>query len=351
MTTFAAARLTDFAEGLLAAIGLARDESRVVAACLVEANLRGIDSHGVLRLIQYASAIERNEVNPRPQIRVDRSHPSAALVDAGGGYGFRPAQVAMDLAVELATASGVGLVGVRNSHHFGMAANFAERASSAGLIGIVTTNTGPVMAPAGVTTPLVGNNPLAIAVPRRQPAPPLVLDMALSGTAFGRIRLAAAEGRPIPIGWAHDREGRPTTDAAEALAASLLAPIGGHKGYVLSVMLEVLTGILTGSRFGLNADAHSHLEGGAAHLLIAVRPDLFVDREQFLESVEALVAQLRSAPTGEGVEVLLPGEVEQRTREQRAAAGVPLSDNLAGQLDELAARLGFAGRLLAPAGQ
>jgi L-2-hydroxycarboxylate dehydrogenase (NAD+) len=350
MTTFAAARLTDFAEGVLAAIGLAEDESRLVAACLVEANLRGIDSHGLLRLIQYASAIERNEVNPRPQVRVERLHPSAALVDAGGGYGFRPAQMAMDLAVELATASGVGLAGVRNSHHFGMAAIYAERSSSAGLIGIVTTNTGPVMAPAGVTTPLVGNNPLAIAVPRRPPALPLVLDMALSGTAFGRIRLAAAEGRAIPLDWAHDRKGRPTVDAAEALAASLLAPIGGHKGYVLSVMLEVLTGILTGSRFGLDADAHSHREGGVGHLLIAIRPDLFVHRERFLESVEVLVAQLRSASTTQGVEVLLPGEIEQRTREQRTAAGVPLSHELAGQLDGLAAQLGFAGRLLAPAG-
>lgn len=351
MAAFATAHLTDFAEGVLAGIGLADDESRLVAACLVEANLRGIDSHGLLRLIQYAGSVERNEVNPRPQVRVERSHHSAALVDAGGGYGFRPAQVAMDLAVELATASGVGLVGVRDSHHFGMASLYAERASSAGLIGIVSTNTGPVMAPAGVTRPLVGNNPLAIAVPRRTPAPPLVLDMALSGTAFGRIRLAAAEGRPIPLGWAHDREGRPTTDSAEALAASLLAPMGGHKGYVLSVMLEVLTGILSGSRFGLDADAHSHRKGGAAHLLIAIECDLFVDRERFLDSVEALVAQLRSAPTAEGVEVLLPGEVEQRTRKERTAAGIPLSDELAGQLDELAARLGFDGRLVASAGR
>ncbi|MDQ6636159.1 MAG: Ldh family oxidoreductase [Candidatus Dormibacteraeota bacterium] len=228
-----------------------------------------------------------------------------------------------------------------------MTAIYAERASAAGQIGIVTTNTGPVMAPAGVTAPLVGNNPLAIAVPRRAPAPPLVLDMALSGTAFGRIRLAAAEGRPIPPGWAHDRQGRPTVDSTEALAASLLAPMGGHKGYVLSVMLEILTGVLTGSRFGLDAHAHSHLEGGVGHLLIAVRPDLFVDRERFLESVEELVAQLRAAPTAQEAQVLLPGEVEQRTREQRTAAGVPVSDELAERLDGLAARLGLAGRLFA----
>ncbi|MGI8563442.1 MAG: Ldh family oxidoreductase [Candidatus Dormibacter sp.] len=347
MPTFAATRLGQFAEGVLTAMGLIDDEARLVAGCLVEANLRGVDSHGLLRLLQYADAVERREVNPRPVVRVERVQPSAALVDAGGGYGFRPAQIAMDLAVELATTSGAGLVGVRNSHHFGMTAIYAERAPAAGQIGIVTTNTGPVMAPAGVTAPLVGNNPLAIAVPRRPPAPPLVLDMALSGTAFGRIRLAAAEGRPIPPGWAHDRQGRPTVDSTEALAASLLAPMGGHKGYVLSVMLEILTGVLTGSRFGLDAHAHSHLEGGVGHLLIAVRPDLFVARERFLESVEELVAQLRAAPTAQEAQVLLPGEVEQRTREQRTAAGVPVSDELAERLDGLAARLGFAGRLLA----
>ncbi|MDQ6901329.1 MAG: Ldh family oxidoreductase [Candidatus Dormibacteraeota bacterium] len=340
MSTFAAEHLSQFAEGVLAAIGLVGDEARLMADCLVEANLRGVDSHGLLRLLQYADAVQRKQVNPRPEVRVERVRPSAALVDAGGGYGFRPAQIAMDLAVELASASGAGLVGVRNSHHFGMTAIYAERASSVGQIGIVTTNTGPVMAPAGVTTPLVGNNPLSIAVPRRPPAPPLVLDMALSGTAFGRVRLAAAEGRPIPSGWAHDRQGRPTSDSAEALAASLLAPIGGHKGYILSVMLEILTGVLTGSRFGLEADAHSHVDGGVGHLLIAVRPDLFVDHERFLESVEELVAQLRSAPTADGLQVLLPGEVEQTTRAQRAAAGVPLSDELAVQLDGLAARLG-----------
>jgi LDH2 family malate/lactate/ureidoglycolate dehydrogenase len=343
VATFSTTRLTLFAEGVLGALGLGPDDSRAAAACLVEANLRGVDSHGLLRLVQYADALEGEQVNRRPTVRVERQHPAAALVDADGGYGFRPAQIAMDVAVELAGVSGVGLVGVRNSHHYGMAAVHAERASSAGLIGIVTTNTGPVMAPAGVTAPLVGNNPLCIAVPRRLPAPPLVLDMALSGTAFGRIRLAAAEGRPIPLGWAHDRDGKPTTDAAEALAASLLAPMGGHKGYVLSVMLEVLTGILTGSRFGLEADAHSHRGGGVGHLLVAVRVDLFVDRERFLDSVEILVEQLRSAPRGEGVDVLLPGELEQRTRDQRSLTGVPISDQLAAELDDLAARLGVRG--------
>ena len=345
MGLIAADRLRGFAEEVLVAIGLEAAAAEVTAGCLVEANLRGVDSHGVLRLIQYAHSVSSGEVNPKPRVVVLRRTAPTALVDADGGYGFVPAVRAMELAVELAKAGGISLVGVRDSHHYGMAAPYAERAAAAGLIGLAATNTGPVMAPAGVTRPIAGNNPIAFAIPRRPPAPPIVLDMALSGTAFGRIRLAAAEGRRIPLGWAHDASGEPTTDAAAALAASLLAPMGGHKGYGLSVIFEVLTGILTGSPFGAGADAHSHRAGGVGHLFIAIRPDLFVEQEAFEHSVESFVRELKGAPAREGVEVLLPGEIEQRTRTDRALKGVPISEELVAQLDALAATLGLLARL------
>ena len=311
----------------------------MAAECLVEANLRGVDSHGVLRLIQYAKSVRNGEVNPRPEVRVTSSGRAFALVDADGGYGFVPSQLAMRLACDLAVAHGVGIVGVRDSHHFGMAANYAEQASAAGLIGIVATNTGPVMAPPGVLAPIAGNNPIAFAIPRRPPAPPLVLDMALSTTAFGRIRLAAVEGRPIPLGWAQDAAGEPTADAAAAVAASLLAPMGGHKGYGLSVIIEVLTGVLTGSPFGSRSDAHSHREGGVGHLFLVLRPDLFVERSDFDDSLEALMVELKGAPAREGVEILLPGEIEQRTRAERFRHGIPVSPQLVAELDALAREL------------
>lgn len=249
--------------------------------------------------------------------------------------------VAMDLAIELAQANRIGLVGVRNSHHFGMAGLYAERAANASLIGIVMTNTGPVMAPAGVLQPLVGNNPIALGVPRRPPAPPILLDMALSQTAFGRVRLAAAEGRSIPLGWAYDSMGKPTADSKEALGAALLAPMGGHKGYGLAVIVDILAGVLTGSPFGPGADAHSHREGGIGHLAIALAPSLFISADQFSDSVESLVKQLKSVPVAEaGTEVVLPGEPEWRMADERVAHGIPLSDELAAQLASLAARLG-----------
>lgn len=347
MRSIAADDLRKFAGDVLLGIGFDSTGAELAAGCLVEANLRGVDSHGVLRLIQYSRSVSSGEVNPRPTVEVLRRSGPTALVDADGGYGFAAAFKAMDLAVELAVAHGVALVGVRNSHHYGMAAPYAERAAATGLIGLAATNTGPVMAPEGVTRPIAGNNPIAFAVPRRPPEPPIVLDMALSSTAFGRIRLAAAEGRPIPLGWAHDAAGEPTTDAAAALAASLLAPMGGHKGYGLSLIFEVLTGILTGSPFGAGSDAHGHLEGGVGHLLIAIRPDLFVTREVFEESVESLVRELKSAPARNGTEVLLPGEIEQRARALRVAEGVPISDELAAQLNSLADSLGVAARLQA----
>jgi LDH2 family malate/lactate/ureidoglycolate dehydrogenase len=293
--------------------------------------------------MQYAETVERGEVNPRPRIRVLKRRGVFGLVDAGGGYGFVPTIRAMDLALELADSNGIGFVGVRNSHHFGMAALYAERAARSGRIGIVTTNTGPVMAPAGVLRPLVGNNPIAVAIPRRRRAEPIVLDMALSQTAFGRIRLAAAEGREIPIGWAYDSGGRPTTDSKEALRASLLAPVGGYKGYGLAVVIDILTGILTGSRFGPGADAHSHFEGGVGHLALALDPSVFVRRRHFDESVDVLERELKSAPiSAEGAEVLLPGELEARTMRRRLLEGVPISSELGEQLQSLATRLRVA---------
>lgn len=333
--------LRGFAREVLGAAGLAPVDAGAAADGLVAANLRGVDSHGVLRLIQYADSLARGEVNPRPDVRVVERRRATALVDADGGYGFRPALLAMDTAVEIAGEAGIALVGVRASHHFGMAARYALRAAGSGMVGVVMTNSLPVLAAPGGARPVVGNNPLAFGVPRPAPAEPLVLDMALSETAFGRIRLAAAEGREIPLGWALDGRGRPTTDAAEALAAGSLAPIGSHKGYGLAVVTELLAGVLTGSPFGVDSDAHGHRAGGVGHVMIALDPAAFVSPEAFAAGVGALEAQIRAAPLAEGGDaVFLPGEIEARTARHRAAEGVPVSSELTAKLRALAVRLG-----------
>lgn len=318
--------LETFSTQVLESIGFPDDSAQITAHCLVHANVRGVDSHGVMRLVQYSESVRRGDVNPRPNVRIVVRRGCIALIDAGGGYGFAPTLLAVDLAVELATQHGVSVVGVRNSHHFGMAATYSERAAATGLIGITSTNTGPVMAPTGGTKAVLGNNPIAFAIPRQPPSPPIVFDMALSATAFGKIRLAAAEGRPIPVGWAYDNQGRPTTDAAKALDAVLLAPMGGHKGYGLALVLDVLTGILTGSRFGSSADGHLYSEGGVGHLVIVLEPELFVPREQFWDSLEALIRDVKSVPLAEGSEgIHIPGDIEYAIVERREREGIPLS--------------------------
>ncbi|HEU4656039.1 MAG TPA: Ldh family oxidoreductase [Capillimicrobium sp.] len=341
MPTFAASQLETFAAGVLAALGMPDDHARTTAACLVAANLRGLDSHGVLRLLQYEQSIAAGEVRADAAVEVVTAQGASALVDAGGGYGYVPTLLAADLAAECARRHGVGVAGVRHSHHFGMGASYVERLAGEGLIGLVLTNTGPVMSPPGVRVPLVGNNPIAVGIPRRAPHPPIVLDMALSQTAFGRIRLAAAEGREIPLGWAHDRDGQPTTDAGEALAAALLAPAGGHKGFALAFVVDLLTGALTGSRSGTRADAHAHPEGGVAHLVLALSPALFLEPGAYTDAVEGLVADLMShdAP---GAPVLLPGDKERATAAARSAGGIPVSEELLDQLRDQAERLGVA---------
>jgi LDH2 family malate/lactate/ureidoglycolate dehydrogenase len=337
--------LTRFARAALVAIGFGEDDAATTARCLVDANLRGIDGHGVLRLVQYADSVAAGDVRAAPDVRVLQRGGARALVDAGGGYGFTPTLLACDLAAEIAAEHGLAVVGVRDSHHFGVAGTYAARlAARHRLVGIVLTNAQPIMAPPGITVPLVGNNPVAIAAPRGPGQPPLVFDIALSQTALGPIRLAAAEGREIPLGWAHDEHGEPTTDAAAALAAGLLAPTGGHKGLGLALMVDLLAGVLTGSPAGLDADAHGTATGGVGHLVLALSPALFTAAGTFEEGVDRVLAGL----TAHGAQ--LPGEREQATERTRLRDGVPVTDGLLGRLADLAGRLGVA-PIRHPAGQ
>jgi LDH2 family malate/lactate/ureidoglycolate dehydrogenase len=335
--------LRAFAERVLRAAGLAEDQALATAEGLTFANLRGVDSHGLVRLPQYTASIRESGINPAPSVRIAARDGATALVDADGGYGFAPTLLAADTAVELARRHRIGLAGVRDSHHFGMGATYVLRVAEAGFVGWLTTTSAPVMAPTGGASPLLGNNPIAFAIPRRPPHPPIVLDMALSEVAYGRIRLAVAEGRPIPPTWALDAQGRPTTDAQAALAARLLAPVGGYKGYGLAVISEVLAGVLTGSPFAADAAAHGRREGGVGHVVLALDPAMFVSRQVFDEGIEALVDQIKAVPLAAGAdEILLPGEPEQRTLAQRRANGVPVSPELASVLEHLAGELAVA---------
>jgi LDH2 family malate/lactate/ureidoglycolate dehydrogenase len=262
---------------------------------------------------------------------------------APGGYGFRPSFMAMDLAVEIAREHGVAVVGVRNSHHFGVAAIYSERAALAGLIGLTTTTTRSNIAPTGAIGAVLGNNPIAIAVPRRSPHRPIVLDMALSQVAMDRVRVAAANGQKVPEGWGYDAKGRATTDPNAILANGILAAVGEDKGYGLSVMTEVLAGILTGSPFALGSNNHDHPKGGVGHFLLAIAPDFLRDMEAFYDDVEELVRQVKASPLAEDSKgIFLPGEIEDAKSAQADREGLVVSAELAEQLEELAGKTGVA---------
>lgn len=322
--------------------GVADEDAACITDGLIQATKRGVTTHGVFRLPQYSESLRSGKINKAPIVRVIHRRGCVALVDAQGGYGFRPTTMATDIAIETAREHGAAVVGIRNSHHFGAAGMYTGRAAEAGLIALVTTTTKARIAPTGAMGSVVGNNPISIAVPRRPPNRPMILDMALSQVAMGRIRMAAKVGKPIPEGWGYDAQGRSTTDPHAIMNGGLLAAIGEHKGYGLSVMVEVLAGVMTGSPFGLEADNHEFPKGGVGHLVIAIAPDFMRDIEEFYSDVEKLVGQIRSSPLApDSPGVFLPGEIEDRKSADADRDGLPISDDLAKQLADLSKELGI----------
>jgi LDH2 family malate/lactate/ureidoglycolate dehydrogenase len=268
----------------------------------------------------------------------ERDEPSVALLNAAKGFGYVAARRAMDKAIDKAESNGIGMVGVRDSNHFGIAGYHALRAASRGLIGWAATNAGAEMAPTGSAEPVLGTNPWGIAIPRPK-RPPILLDMALTMSGKGMMRWLAKAGLPMPSTWALTSEGRATTDPAAALDGPLL-PIGDYKGYGLSLFTDVLAGVMTGALFGRDVFKNDeHYDVG--HVLLAVRPDAFVSRESYEDRLENLIAQVKSAsPIRADSPVLLPGELQFARREQRLARGVPVSEETVSRLRELSSDVG-----------
>lgn len=335
--------LARFAAELFKRGGLSDEDARVVAEDLVEANLRGVDSHGVSRIPAYLERIRRGLLNPRPQIKVKRITPAASLVDGDDGMGFLAAHRAMDEAVELAKTSGIGLVGVHRSSHFGMAALYVRQALTAGYISLVFTNASPAIPVWGGRTAFLGTSPLAAGVPAGKEQP-FVMDMAMAVIARGKIRLAAMHGEPIPPGLALDKDGNPTTDPRKAFEGVCL-PFGGHKGAALAMLMDLLAGVFTGANFGgevKNFHSDHSAPQNVGHLMIAMRPDLFMTRERFEDRMDTFVSRVKSQPRAQGFEeILMPGEPEDRKAEERRRTGIPLSEKVVRMLREEALRYGL----------
>jgi L-2-hydroxycarboxylate dehydrogenase (NAD+) len=326
---------------LLRRSGAMEEEAEAVAEVLVEGDLRGFHSHGLLRLPYLLRALRRGTILTGVRVRVVRETRATALVDGGHGLGHYVARKAMELALEKAEGEGVGVVGVFNSNHFGIAGYYAEMAARRGMVGVVATTTDPLVHPWGGCEPLLGTNALAVALPTRTP---VLLDMAMSVAARGKLVEAAKKGERIPEGWAVDRWGRPTTDPEEGLRGAL-SPFGGPKGYGLAFVLELLAGPMVNAAAGRRVRGTLEpVEGFCTKgdLMAALDPGAFTDRERFLEEAEEFIREVKSSRRAEGVqEILVPGEPEFRKRERYLREGIPLADEIWEDLRRTARELGI----------
>lgn len=324
-----------FVTALFEHAGLPRAHAMTVADSLVLADLCGVDTHGVCRTGTYLARLRKGVVAARPDIRVVRVAPSVASVDGGNGMGAVVGTRAVDECVELARENGIGLVSVKRSTHFGMAAYYVRRAIREDMIGMAFSNASPALPPWGGRVPFFGTNPLAVGVPGGN-QPGYVLDMAMSVIARGSVYAASEQGRAIPAGAALDAGGHPTTDPKALIEGGTMLPFGAAKGAALAMMVDILSGVLTGAGFGDgvgNARTDFERPQNVGHLFIAIRPDLFMRREAFLARVDMLIERVKAQPKASGfTEILVPGERRARTREQRLASGIPLSPEVVSSL-------------------
>ncbi len=335
--------LKSFAVAILQKVGVPDGEAVEIIDNLVEADLRGVESHGIVRLPIYVERLAAGATNPRPQIRIVRETPTSAVVDGDNGMGQIVGLRAMRIAIDKAKEDGgrCVFVSVRNSNHYGAAASFAEMACAHDMIGFSYTIGGiNHMVPWGGAEAMLGNNPFAVALPAGR-EPPVVLDMACSVAARGKIIVAAKEGRSIPGDWAVGPDGEPTTDAVEALKG-FVQPVGGPKGYALTLVIGLLSSMLSGAHFGTEVThMYDDLERpqNIGHLFGVLPIALFEDVEAYRRRMEKAVADIRGVRRAPGVDrVYLPGEREAISLTRRRREGIPLGIGVLSELHELGTR-------------
>ncbi|CAK7018292.1 MAG: putative oxidoreductase YjmC [Desulfovibrio sp.] len=337
---FAADALQTFCSAVLKGANLRPDEADIIAESLVYADLRGVGSHGLIRLETYLDRVEHGLMNLEATMPILNETPAAALIDAENGFGQVAGVKAMDLAVKKAASVGVGFISVKNSNHYGVSAYYAKRATDNNMAAIVFTNAGPAMNPYGGTEPLLGTNPFASAVPVKGEEP-MILDMATTEVARGKLRKALANGESIPLGWAVDKNGNPTTDAKTGLEGTL-CPMGGPKGSGLSLMIDLFTGVLSGSALTGDAKGVTAMTGVSrvGHMFLAINPAFFSGTETFLTDTAAVAKRIHGQKAASGSKVYLPGEIEAENEAKNRANGVALTDNLIEILNGCAKKYG-----------
>ena len=321
-----AAELRALVSGILLGLGATDVVAARVSNALVESNLVGHDSHGVMRVPMYTAAIRAGTLNPAGALTVVSETPATVFLDCGWNLGHYACAEAMQRVLAKAATQGIALAVLRHCDHTGRIGEYVTLAAEQGFIGQMTCNgssPGGLVAPYGGRARALGANPLAWAVPGGPGQPPVFLDFATSAAAHGKLEVAAAKGEPVPAGWIVDRDGRPTTDPREGLEGGAILPFGGHKGYALGVMIELMGGALSGVGFPLMPD----YRWDQGTVLTAINIAAFQPLAEFRANVGAFCERLKAQPRAAGVEeILIPGELEWRTRAQRERDGIALPE-------------------------
>ncbi|MBI5581105.1 MAG: Ldh family oxidoreductase [Deltaproteobacteria bacterium] len=319
--------LCGFIQAVLERLSVPAADAKVVSDCLVFAHLRGFDTHGLPCLAGYVECLEQGRIKPTPTITVERPMPWAIRLDADNGLGQIAAHRAMTLAIEAADQLGVGAAVVRRSNHFGAACCYSMLALPRDCIGLVTSNAMAAAAPFGALESFLGTNPLSVAVPALT-APPFVIDMATSEGARKKVRQALSLGTPLPAGWALDKDGNPTTDPKAALEGVML-PFGGMKGSAITLLLDILSGVLSGAEFGgrvLSVLTNQQRESGNGNFMLVLKVASFMPAEEFKGRMDEELARLRALRPARGLkEVIYPGYKEHFTEISRKEQGIPLA--------------------------
>ncbi len=340
---FPAPRLRAWTEQVFQKIGVAKAHAELLTDSLIEANLRGVDTHGITRMLcVYVKRIQVGVVSAKSDLQVVRDQPSTALIDCKNSIGQVGSNYAMQMAIEKAKKTGVAFVATTHSNHFGAAAYWAMMALDHGMIGLSSTNAPAAVAPTGSRTPMLGTNPFAIAIPAGEEQP-VVLDLATTVVARGRILLHAKQDKPLEPGWAFDELGRPTVDP-HAAVKGLLAPIGGYKGYGIALAIDLLCGVMTGSNYGTHFPGFlaDNLEAptDVGSIFAALCVESFMDLPDLKAGMDKAIREIKTSVKAEGVRrIYIPGEIEFETKAERLKNGVPIPEAVVKDFVALGAEL------------
>lgn len=352
---FPADYLKDFSAKVFMQFGISNADARQAAEVLVKSDLRGIDSHGVARLHTYFDMLELGRINPKPNVRVIREKTSVATVDGDNGLGLVVGPKANEIAMEKAEKCGSGWVSVCNTNHFGIAGYYPLQALERDLIGWAMTNSTKLVAPLWGAERMLGTNPIAIAFPGFK-EPPIVIDMATSAVAYGKIEIALRKKEEIPKGWIIDKDGRDTSFPRDMIDGGAQLPLGshremgGHKGYALASMVDILCGILSGANWGpfappfaLRQEVPERKVGkGIGHFFGAMQIDGFIDKDEFKRQIDDWIRVFRNAKPAPGTKgPLIPGDPEREAEAVRLKDGIPLIKPVVDDLLEISQRTGI----------